>query len=95
MTHDEMIAVIAAHRDGKVIELCERHSNTGTGWQLCKKPIWDFFHYDYRIKPEPRVIWVNEYDGTLGMNQYNSEENARRAADKHTARQVKFVEVLE
>jgi len=61
MTHDEMIAVIQAHRDGKTIQFRDRDSQGK----------WDDLHpvcfsanfgtYDYRVKPEPpkpREFWL-------------------------------------
>lgn len=59
MTHDEMIAVIQAHKAGKAIEVRDR------GWPIAhwgaSDPNWNFLCYDYRIKPEPpkpREWWI-------------------------------------
>lgn len=46
MTHDEMIAVIAAHKDGKRIEA---KAKCGGIWGMAATPCWDFDDYDYRI----------------------------------------------
>ena len=51
MTHDEMIAVIAAHRDGKKIEFASFGSKI---WDECN-PRWNFLTYNYRVKPELRL----------------------------------------
>lgn len=55
MTHDEMIALIEAHRDGKTIQ-----------YRLSPKAEWrdrhlksldfDFSDVEYRIKPEPLTL---------------------------------------
>lgn len=52
MDHNSMIAVIAAERDGKAIELCSR---SGLVWHLCVREghSWDFDRYKFRIA-EPR-----------------------------------------
>lgn len=50
MTPDEMIAVIQAHKEGKMIEAIVKR----TGHVINAVPIWDFCNYDYRIKPEPK-----------------------------------------
>jgi len=52
MTHDEIIAVVAAERDGKAIELCSR---SGSRWHLCSRDghSWDFDRYKFRIA-EPK-----------------------------------------
>ena len=54
MTHNEMIAVIEAHRDGKRIQI-------KFGDQLgkdCERPDWSFDTFEYRIAVEPRRCWV-------------------------------------
>ena len=56
MTHDEMIAVIAAHRDGKKIQ-CQSKDGRDN-WFDTPDPAWYFAFCDYRIKPEPREWWV-------------------------------------
>jgi hypothetical protein len=59
MDHNAMIAVIAAHRDGKEIEGRLRDGDDGFG--PASNPSWDFNTYEYRIKPEPpkpREWWL-------------------------------------
>lgn len=60
MTHDEMISVIQAHRDGKDVQL--RWRDNGLVWITVKAhPNWHFDRADYRIKPEPpkpREWWL-------------------------------------
>jgi len=89
MTHDEMIAVIAAHRDGKAVEA--RCRPTG-GWISASVPCWDFYRSDYRIKPEPMVIWANVYPHGLG-HAYETEIDAlARVGSQGIPRE--FMEVL-
>lgn len=57
MTHDEMIKVIQAHKNGKRIQCKLRRRESEWGDSL--NPSWDFPNHEYRIKPEPLVIWVN------------------------------------
>lgn len=57
MTHDEMIAVIQAHKEGKRIEFNARRL-IFPEWLLCREPAWDFSTYDYRIAREPRKMWI-------------------------------------
>lgn len=72
MTHEEMIALIEAHRDGKTIQ-----------YRLSPKAEWrdrhlksldfDFSDVEYRIKPEPltldqcwsKAVFTESPDGTL------------------------------
>lgn len=59
MKNDEIIAVVRAHEDGKTIQC--RISNSTQTWLDAPHPLWDFFGYDYRIKPEPpkaREFWI-------------------------------------
>ena len=49
----------------------------------------------YRIKPEPREIWVNVYPNEVGCGIYHSREEAIRRCANDTAKQVFFREVIE
>lgn len=66
MTHDEMIAVIAAHRDGKKVQCQVKNHADWYDYHNGDEPQWDFNSFDYRIKPEPLVLWAAFYpDGGL------------------------------
>jgi len=54
MTHDEMIAVIQAHKDGKTIQ----HYVNGWVDKPYEMPSFNFGDYIYRVKPEPRVRYM-------------------------------------
>jgi hypothetical protein len=56
MTHDEMIAVIAAHRDGKALQT--KSNERDSKWEDCPCPLWNFAYVDYRVKPEPQSIFI-------------------------------------
>ncbi len=56
-TIQEQIAIMQAFADGKTIE----YRNALERWEPIKDPLWNWTNFDYRIKPEPKVIWVNEY----------------------------------
>lgn len=60
MTHDEIIEVVKAHRDGKEIQ--SKNKNwSDSQWCNTNGPAWDFVSYDYRIKPEEKFIpWTYE-----------------------------------
>ena len=56
VSHDEMIAVIEHHKNGGKVEYRGRSEIT---WKLVQGyPLWNFASHDYRIKPEPRSLWV-------------------------------------
>lgn len=60
MTHDEMIAVIQAHKEGKPIQSKPKNQ---IGWSLSTQPVWNFRAYDYRVAPTPtwRPFTMEEY----------------------------------
>lgn len=63
MTHDEMIAVITAHKEGKQIQCRERG---GIIWQFCP-PSWNFADFEYRVKQEePKKAIVHAWGSKRG-----------------------------
>ncbi len=53
MTHDEMMAVIQAHKDGKHIQCLCKHPGAPHEWvDVPSSPVWDFHRFYYRIKPK-------------------------------------------
>jgi hypothetical protein len=60
MTHDEMIAVLQAAKEGKKIEVADRG---GSNWgPTAMEPTWNFATYDYRVRREPRSGTGWKYD---------------------------------
>lgn len=70
MTHDEMIAVITAHKERKQIQFKDKSTSN---WETFTtyQPSWNFYTYDYRIAPDdtlrpwtanevPLGAWVQE-----------------------------------
>jgi hypothetical protein len=64
MTHDEMIAVIQAHKDGMQLQVRDRHVQQRT-WKDDLDPRFDFLVGEYRIKPTPREFWISPELGAL------------------------------
>jgi len=88
-TLEEKIAVMQAFADGKKIEFL----NVNGEWTPASKPTWDWGTYDYRVKHEPRVIWVNEYLGTTSCGiAYSNELVAKEASITCTRAAVRYVE---
>ena len=52
MTDQEILKVVKAHSEGKIIEWSYKYKDD---WSETMRPIWDFQNLKYRIKPE------NEY----------------------------------
>ena len=87
----ELIMFIKAEIAGRAIQQMPPLDGT---WQE-KSHGWDS-SFEYRLKPEPRVRWVNDYkaDG-LWSNLYKSEAEAKASAGPvPDVTQVKFIEVL-
>lgn len=82
MTHDEILEVVQAHKDGKTIQertpLTEivdcKLNKTGEmpagEWFDSKEMPRDFYRFEYRIKPEPkkRLIRVDELPDVIWLN---------------------------
>lgn len=51
-------------------------------WYRCSdSPAWDWWTYDYRVKPKPAELFVNEYPGG-GRVAYRTPAQAERAFSK-------------
>lgn len=74
MTHDEMIEVIQAHKDGKEIEAKNKLFDSAM-WVTINVSDFDFFSYEYRVKPKEIEAWYLE--GANG--QYWVFEDYKRA----------------
>lgn len=95
MTHDEMIAVIQAHKEGKTVLFREIYRPSDSWAPVSDDPAWNFQLFLYRIKPEPRVIWVNEYSYSKTLYCYMSEAHAKNSGGSELIATSKFVEVIE
>lgn len=59
-----MISVLTAARDGATIQ--SRSKAYKGAWNTLKIPSWDFYLWDYRVKPIPRQPlerWIRSYEG--------------------------------
>lgn len=52
MTHEEMIAVITAYEEGKMIQFKDKSYGE---WQDCPEPVWNFSNSYYRVKPKSEL----------------------------------------
>ena len=60
MTHDEMIAVIQAHREGRAIEYRE---SPGVAWSDSASPNWAFNYFDR--KSMASILYIVRLHGYL------------------------------
>lgn len=92
----EMIAVMQAADEGKRIEA---RAKGDTVWRNSRKPGWNWYEGDYRIAPEPKVVYVNEYNG-YNSRAYNTAESARANHNPQPNQgiqrvAVKYIEVVD
>lgn len=93
MTDEEIIAVVQAHKEGKKIEYRVK-GTPRKNWNLTPlNPLWNFQVSDYRVKHEPQVIYVNEYENSICAHL--SKKDALLASTLPKRRAVKYVEVIE
>ena len=52
------------------------------------------YHLEYRIKPEPRTIWVNEYNDGSCNAYFDKDETKNEPGDLISRRAVEYREVL-
>ena len=91
MTLDEMFAVLQAAKEGKMIQ---RQHKAFLDWCDIAEPDWDFVHFNFRVKPEPRTIWMNEYShGSYAV--HCSKDEAEENAQVGRIRRSQWREVIE
>lgn len=92
-TTAEKIAVMQAFEDGKLIQVWD------CGWWVdCEptyKPSWNWIKEKWRIKPTPKIIYVNEYDDGSECEYafYGSEKARMNAANGVKRIGVPFIEL--
>jgi hypothetical protein len=86
------IEIMQAWVDGKEVQF-----ETASGWKDAGPDFWmefNFYNIKYRIKPEPRVIFVNEYeDYDISHRDKDTALECSRQDCIHKA--VKYIEVIE
>ena len=91
MTIDEMIAVLDAAKVGKRIEVMRLNLGSHMTWEDVVNPSWDFARYKYRVKPEPRRVWV-VYSGECPLVTHSNEAAARAAVNATGCTVREFIE---
>lgn len=91
---DHMIAVLTAYKEGKTIQARHRDDEKTT-WLQATEPCWDWETYDYRVKPEPRIVWINEYANGIWGCANSSKQAVKNSTSDECIACRKFVEVLE
>ena len=96
MTPDEIIAVVQAFKAGKETEMRPKRSEAGP-WISTLAPVWDFNHFDYRAKPEPKPDLIRYAHAWIHpgseVSAPSSNDNLRLTFDGETGK-LKSAEVL-
>lgn len=89
-TTKEKIAVMQAFEDGKEVEL-----EGSIQWLPANNPNWNWAETNYRVKPEPMVLYVNIYDDGE-RHTYKNESHAIKMYDHREKGRaaVKFIESI-
>jgi hypothetical protein len=88
MTHDEMIEVLQAHRDGKTVQNWDVIDRQWVDWdgEDAATLVECMARARFRVKPEPRRLFIPD------VFTYTTREGARRAFPQ--ANILEVVEVL-
>jgi hypothetical protein len=101
MTHDEMIAVIQAHKEGKTI-YCKAKFKSVDKWEVSTAPGFNFNAFDYKVRKEPQVIFACPEHAVYAYSEKQFTECCKNMGNDggylcgiHTSEYKKFIEVLE
>ena len=90
MKPEEIIEVVQAHIDGKVVQ----YKHLGVWKKTAFEPkCWDFEDMEYRIKPEPREFYIRKTD--IEINAYTLDCYSNKACDGDKDLYIKVVEVCD
>jgi hypothetical protein len=92
--HDHIIEIVKAHKDGKTIQ-----ARIGGVWGDLDASFFTFNFscgIPFRVKPGPRVVYVNEYIGPQ-FAAYDSKDEALKSVRAPYAlrKAVKYQEVID
>lgn len=87
----DYLPLVKALAEGRAIQV--NNGPLGSIWEELNEVAFDFPADQYRIKPEPREIWVNRYMDGSESDAYSSKEEAVDDSDDG-AIQVRYREVI-
>ena len=95
MTHEQIIEVVKAHKEGKKIQCNSIGNRLGNGgWvdtmHLDDGPAFNFSTLDYRVKQEPEYIWVLKNENGFNLFLFDNKENAIEATKNSSYTVHKF-----
>lgn len=87
----EQIAVMQAFADGEEVQIdVGQHE-----WRDDPDPEWNWVRFNWRIKPQPKIIWVNEYRQGFSWNVHHTEERAIKCASKGIIRTAPYIQLTD
>lgn len=91
----DYLPLVQALVDGKSLQYNVNRSDEAPKWVDREDFTFDEHVTEYRIKPEPREIWMNYYPNGAFGQVHDSEVEAYEARSNDTAKQVRYREVIE
>ena len=94
-TTKEKIAIMQASEDGEIIDSCGKEE-IDPEWIYCSDPCWNWYKYEYRVRPEPRVFWVNidRKTNCCGSCVIHEAHTVDPTANNDSSTYVKVIECL-
>lgn len=90
-------AVMLAAAEGAEIQCRKKGSSTNTSWEaeVCDSPVFDWYEYDYRVKPKPRVWWIYVPPAATRCYAHTTKEDAIAGASNWKGQVGEVVRVVE
>lgn len=95
MELQEQIDLLYAAQTGKKLEGQNKSSFQAPWWPVVNTQNMNFSANNYRIKREPRVIYVNEYETYTSGGYPNADFARSLSVDNAVRTAVKYIEVIE
>ena len=99
MKTEEKIKVMQAFVDGKAVQFRKAMHNLNSEWEdfdSCIEPSWEWGSLDWRIKPQPKIIYVNEYsDGKHMAFDKKRAAHPTPALHSQLRSQIPYIELTE
>lgn len=99
MGTEDKIIIMQAFVDGKTIQ---RDLPNGAWVDMNDSPVWNWRDVNYRIKPEPKIIYVNDVAGGLGSFSsrsylaFNTYQEALLQAEPYeTVEPIQYIELTD
>ena len=94
-----MIQLLQYYIRGEELQYRSHGREGATEWFRASAPCWDFYNYEYRVKPaEPAVVYCIK-DGDYFYRAYSSRSSAETAMAEtcfnEGSRVIKFKEVMD